>query len=149
MRAELIGHFEPCMTEIYLHIDARMADYICTHPYLLLRMPYMQAGLVNVARERAFGQHSHARPRFAYTYVLRVFGLRRIVLLSHTRAALSTGQRRYLWRRLWAVLQGPYLRMYSSLSQPRPACADRSERDGSVVIAIPLTAQLGKPDAGE
>ena len=34
MRAELIGHFEPCMTEIYLHIDARMADYIRTHPYI-------------------------------------------------------------------------------------------------------------------
>ena len=33
MRAELIGHFEPCMTEIYLHIDARMAYYIHTHPY--------------------------------------------------------------------------------------------------------------------
>ena len=33
MRAELIGHFEPCMTEIYLHIYARMADYIRTHPY--------------------------------------------------------------------------------------------------------------------
>ena len=32
MRAELIGHFEPCMTEIYLHIDARMADYMATHP---------------------------------------------------------------------------------------------------------------------
>ena len=32
MRAELIGHIEPCMTEIYLHIDARMADYIRTHP---------------------------------------------------------------------------------------------------------------------
>ena len=32
MRAELIGHFEACMTEIYLHIDARMADYIRTHP---------------------------------------------------------------------------------------------------------------------
>ena len=32
MRAELIGHFQPCMTEIYLHIDARMADYIRTHP---------------------------------------------------------------------------------------------------------------------
>ena len=31
MRAELIGHFKPCMTEIYLHIDARMADYIRTH----------------------------------------------------------------------------------------------------------------------
>ena len=31
MRAELIGHFEPCMTEIYLHIDARMADYMATH----------------------------------------------------------------------------------------------------------------------
>ena len=36
MRAELIGHFEPCMTEIYLHIDARMADYIHTHPYVRL-----------------------------------------------------------------------------------------------------------------
>ena len=34
MRAELIGHFQPCMTDIYLHIDARMADYIRTHPYL-------------------------------------------------------------------------------------------------------------------
>ena len=31
MRAGLIGHFEPCMTEIYLNIDARMAaDYIRT-----------------------------------------------------------------------------------------------------------------------
>ena len=30
MRAELIGHFKPCMTDIYLHIDARMADYIRT-----------------------------------------------------------------------------------------------------------------------
>ena len=28
MRVELIDHFKPCMTEIYLHIDARMADYI-------------------------------------------------------------------------------------------------------------------------
>ena len=35
MRAELIGHFEPCMTEIYLHIYARMADDIRTHPYAL------------------------------------------------------------------------------------------------------------------
>ena len=26
MRAELIGHFKPCITEIYLHIVARMAD---------------------------------------------------------------------------------------------------------------------------
>ena len=33
MRAELIGHFEPCMTDIYLYIYARMADYIRTHPY--------------------------------------------------------------------------------------------------------------------
>ena len=32
MRAELIGPFKPCMTEIYIHIDARMADYIRTHP---------------------------------------------------------------------------------------------------------------------
>ena len=33
MRAELIGHFKPCMTDIYLHVDARMADHIRTHPY--------------------------------------------------------------------------------------------------------------------
>ena len=33
MRAELIGHFKACMTDIYLHIDARVADYIRTHPY--------------------------------------------------------------------------------------------------------------------
>ena len=32
MRAKLIGHFQPCMTDIYIHIDARMADYIRTHP---------------------------------------------------------------------------------------------------------------------
>ena len=32
MRADIIGHFKPCTTEIYLHIDARMADYIATHP---------------------------------------------------------------------------------------------------------------------
>ena len=32
MRAGLIGDFEPCMTEIYLHIDARMANCIRTHP---------------------------------------------------------------------------------------------------------------------
>ena len=34
MRAELIGHFKACMTEIYLHTVARMADYIRTHPYV-------------------------------------------------------------------------------------------------------------------
>ena len=25
------GHFKPCMTDNYLHINARMADYIRTH----------------------------------------------------------------------------------------------------------------------
>ena len=34
MRVELIGHFKPCMTEIYLYIDVRMAYYIHTHPYV-------------------------------------------------------------------------------------------------------------------
>eukprot|EP01048_Picozoa_sp_COSAG05_P006911 COSAG05_NODE_468_length_9525_cov_30.402292_5_plen_530_part_00 len=33
MRAKLIGHFQPCATDFYLHIDARMAGYIRTHPY--------------------------------------------------------------------------------------------------------------------
>ena len=28
MRGELIGHVKSCMTDIYLHIDARVADYI-------------------------------------------------------------------------------------------------------------------------
>ena len=26
VRVQLIGHFKPCMTDIYLHIVARMAD---------------------------------------------------------------------------------------------------------------------------
>ena len=33
MRAESIGHLIRCITDIYLHIVARMADYIRTHPY--------------------------------------------------------------------------------------------------------------------
>ena len=32
VRVQLIGHFEACMTEIYLHIGARMADCMDTHP---------------------------------------------------------------------------------------------------------------------
>ena len=32
LRVQLIGHFKACMPEIYLHIDARMADYMATHP---------------------------------------------------------------------------------------------------------------------
>ena len=28
----IIDHFKPCVTDVYLHIDARMADYIHTHP---------------------------------------------------------------------------------------------------------------------
>ena len=27
-----IPDFEPCMTDIYLHIDPRMVDYMATHP---------------------------------------------------------------------------------------------------------------------
>ena len=32
VRAELIGLFEPCTTDIYLHIYAHMGDCIRTHP---------------------------------------------------------------------------------------------------------------------
>ena len=32
VRAEHTGHFKPCMTDIYLPIDARMADYIRMQP---------------------------------------------------------------------------------------------------------------------
>ena len=35
VRGELIGRLQPCMPEIYLHIVARMADYMDTHPYML------------------------------------------------------------------------------------------------------------------
>ena len=37
MRAEFIGRFTPPrMTDIYIHINARVADYIRTHPYVPL-----------------------------------------------------------------------------------------------------------------
>ena len=32
-RVDIIGHLKSCMTDIYLDIDARTADYIHTHPY--------------------------------------------------------------------------------------------------------------------
>ena len=38
MRADIIGYFKACMTDIYLHIYARMADYIRTHPYTAVRV---------------------------------------------------------------------------------------------------------------
>ena len=44
--------FEPCITEIYLHIDARMADYIRTHPYIY--------GLIS---DMHFATHFGRRPR--------------------------------------------------------------------------------------
>ena len=36
VRVHIIGHLQPCMTDIYLHIVARMADYMDTHPYTTL-----------------------------------------------------------------------------------------------------------------
>ena len=33
VRVHIIGHLQPCITEIYLHIVARMADYMEAHPY--------------------------------------------------------------------------------------------------------------------
>ena len=45
MRAELFGHFKARMTEIYLHIDARMAYYIRTRPYLELCVMSEAAGM--------------------------------------------------------------------------------------------------------
>ena len=41
MRAELIGHFEACMTEIYLHIVARMAKIL---PLRLSPVPSVRNG---------------------------------------------------------------------------------------------------------
>ena len=33
VRVDRIGHLKSCMTDLYLDIDARTADYIRTHPY--------------------------------------------------------------------------------------------------------------------
>ena len=51
MRVELIGHFKACMTDIYLRIDARVADYIHTHPYLGL-LPRLRAYSALCTRRR-------------------------------------------------------------------------------------------------
>eukprot|EP01048_Picozoa_sp_COSAG05_P019906 COSAG05_NODE_3244_length_2213_cov_40.222751_2_plen_48_part_00 len=40
VRVHLIGHLQTCMTEIYLHIVARMADYMDTHPYACAHVSY-------------------------------------------------------------------------------------------------------------
>ena len=37
MRAEFIGHCKPCTTDIYLHIVARMEDYIYPHAPVIPR----------------------------------------------------------------------------------------------------------------
>ena len=59
MRAELIGHFKPCMTEIYLYIDARMAYYIHTHPYVYA--PAIGAGhLVVPSHQASTPRYHHA-----------------------------------------------------------------------------------------
>ena len=52
MRVELIGQFKPCMTDIYLHTDARMADYIRTHPYVWVRW-ILVLFQINVALRRS------------------------------------------------------------------------------------------------
>ena len=44
MRADIIGHFKPCITDIYLHIDARMADYIL--PLVLVLVPMFACSVV-------------------------------------------------------------------------------------------------------
>ena len=61
MRAELIGHFKACMTEIYLHIDARVADYIRTHPYPCTRAQkiYVTTQAWKSSSHRVGITHSH------------------------------------------------------------------------------------------
>ena len=55
MRSDIIGHFKPCMTEIYLHIDARMADYIRTHPYSYTRKIVRGTGEIKMPGGRRSG----------------------------------------------------------------------------------------------
>ena len=68
MRVELIGHFQPCMTEIYLHIGARMADYIHTHPYYRTAarpQDYTHAGIARLfkaIRDNEYKLLYHHRP---------------------------------------------------------------------------------------
>ena len=55
VRVQLIGHLQPCMTDIYLHIVARMADYMATHPYI---------GFL------ASGRHACTRTNYIYAAVM-------------------------------------------------------------------------------
>ena len=48
MRVELIGHFKPCMTEIYLHIVARMTEIYLAQDIVLRE--HREAHLLALAR---------------------------------------------------------------------------------------------------
>ena len=53
MRADIIGHFKPCMTDICIHIDARMADYIRTHPYVHDKLRFSMHLLVLISNQQS------------------------------------------------------------------------------------------------
>ena len=50
VRVQLIVHLQPCMNDIYIHIFARMDDYIATHPYGWL-------GSINTTSQKSIQSH--------------------------------------------------------------------------------------------
>ena len=80
MRAELIGHFKACMTDIYIHIDARMADYIRTHMYST-----RLASGVDIAMIAAPAWTTEGAPSPAAMYVIGTEPAERLMFRLRTR----------------------------------------------------------------
>ena len=62
VRVHIIGHLQPCITEIYLHIFARMADYMDTPPHLhVARVGFGGAAHMAAAVVGAYARRTTAR----------------------------------------------------------------------------------------
>ena len=72
------AHFEACMTEIYLHIDARVADYIRTHPYAIRCGQRLRLGQWTIGYDGR--SHSLADPGLRVYHLLGVGVSQRMAL---------------------------------------------------------------------
>ena len=136
MRVHIIGHLQTCMTEIYLHIVARMADYMDTHPYTSLACGFSLLSKLRVdfslptVRTQKCSQEGLTRRTF-----------------SKVRSAIATTWPR--WHRAWlgrtTICCATSLSKTAAMSvgTPMPICYARSRLllfDGWVgaVMDIPL-----------
>eukprot|EP01048_Picozoa_sp_COSAG05_P012725 COSAG05_NODE_1298_length_5245_cov_2.350107_4_plen_190_part_00 len=75
----LIGHYQPCMTEIYLHILMRacMADYFRAHPYVSskgrlsdrMATRSVQTSCLILSHQKLFHDFMHMRAQPIYIYI--------------------------------------------------------------------------------